>query len=141
MMSEHAVMNYKPQHREASALSGLCGEPEPHRDWSRQRNCSQRSCEWQTGIACLRQKHGASCQPRSLRGIENFLFLNLARHQVPATASSLDHIRSMGAPAGGGELSARQQHLLLTHTPELEARAVFMGRLEVREARQNQKQA
>lgn len=42
--------------------------PEPHRDWLGLGNCSERSREWQTGIACLRQKHGASCQLLSLRG-------------------------------------------------------------------------
>lgn len=42
--------------------------PGLHRDWLGLGNCSERSCEWQTGIACLRQKHGASCQLLSLRG-------------------------------------------------------------------------
>lgn len=42
--------------------------PEPHRDWLRRENCSERNRERQTGIACLRQKHRASCQPLSLRG-------------------------------------------------------------------------
>ena len=41
--------------------------PEAHRDWLRRGgNCSERSREWQTGIA--RQKHRASCQLLSPKG-------------------------------------------------------------------------
>jgi len=41
------------------------------------------------------------------------------------------------APGSSTSSSGRSN----TDTTELEARAIFMGRLEVREARQNQKQA
>ncbi|MED6236750.1 hypothetical protein ATANTOWER_013727 [Ataeniobius toweri] len=39
-------------------------------DWLEPQCCSKQSHEPQTGIACLRQKHGASCQLLSLRSVD-----------------------------------------------------------------------
>lgn len=53
---------------EDTALSGLGGVlSRAVIGWGRE-TAARRDCEWQTGIACLRQKHRASCQLLSLRG-------------------------------------------------------------------------